>query len=303
MVIHTPYDGSSAPFTIGLKQLDFKDWIEIDATFDAQMAEKRRVYTELPNKVFVAEAGTEDAQQEVLDLLQAHVLETFPERFHQTDDGIEIAGNPDLSLSEPMPPLKIASLLVQEDLILMRKGEDGWRLAAGSLCFPSSWTLTEKFGKPLHRIHEPVPGFGPGTRNDGLISRMFDNLQLGRPVYRFNWSVQAGDALYHPLSNEGRIDRAEQRPSKFGDADLNAAAFIRVERQTLRKLPQTGDILFTIRIYLDPLGMLASHPDRATLAPAFAAQLLGLSIEELDYKGLTADRDRLVAALEAIAAE
>ena len=49
------------------------------------------------------------------------------------------------------------------------------------------------------------------------------------------------------------------RPSGFGDVDLNAAAFIRVERQTLRKLPQSGDILFTIQIYLDPLGMIACH--------------------------------------------
>jgi hypothetical protein len=48
-------------------------------------------------------------------------------------------------------PLKAAALLVQEDLILMRKGEDGWRLAAGSLCFPSSWTLTEKFGRPCRK--------------------------------------------------------------------------------------------------------------------------------------------------------
>ena len=150
-----------------------------------------------------------------------------------------------------MPPLKAASLLVQEDLILMRRGDDGWRLAAGSLCFPSSWTLTEKFGRPLHEYIAPVPGFGPGTRNNELISRMFDKLH--QPVQRFNWSIQAGDALYHPLSHSGRVERAEQRPSKFGDADLNAAAFIRVERQTLRKLPASGDILFTIRIYLDPL--------------------------------------------------
>ncbi|TIO94692.1 MAG: DUF3445 domain-containing protein, partial [Mesorhizobium sp.] len=100
-----------------------------------------------------------------------------------------------------------ASLLVQEDLIIMRRGDNGWRLAAGSLCFPSSWSLQEKFGKPLQQIHAPVPGFGPGTRPADLINRMFDGLQ-GQAVERFNWSIQAGDALYHPLSNGERIDRA-----------------------------------------------------------------------------------------------
>lgn len=303
-LVHTPYDGSSSPFSIGLKQLDLATWIEIDETFDFQMPEKRRLYVELPDKVFVAEPETQAAQQEVFDLLRAHILQTFPERFQQTSDGISIAGHPPLPTADiaSMPPLKAASLLAQEDLILMRKGEDGWRLAAGSLCFPSSWTLTEKFGKPLQHIHQPVPSFGPGTRNAELISRMFDNLQVARPVMRFNWSVQAGDALYHPLSHAGRVDRAEQRPSKFGGSDLNAAAFIRVERQTLRKLPVSGDILFTIRIYLNPLGMLARHPERAQLAASFAAQLTALNTEQLDYKGLTTDRDRLVEALGEIEA-
>ena len=184
-----------------------------------------------------------------------------------------------------LPPLHKASLLVQEDLILMRRGEDGWRLAAGSLCFPSSWLLTEKFGKPMSTIHEPVPGFGPGTRNAGLIDRMFDRLQVGQPVERFNWSIQAGDALYHPLSNVERIDRATGRPIRFPDVDSAARAFIRVERQTLRKLPVSGDILFTIRIYLDPMGLLKSRPDRAVLAASFAEQLLALDARTARLQG------------------
>ena len=95
-------------------------------------------------------------------------------------------------------------------------------------------------------------------------------------------------------------ERAVRRPSKFSGEGM-ARAFIRVERQTLRKLPATGDILFTIRIHLDPLKVLARHPDRATLAASFAAQLEALDEAQLDYKGLTADRDRLVAFLASMA--
>ena len=153
----------------------------------------------------------------------------------------------------------------------------------------------------MSTIHQPVPGFGPGTRNAGLIDRMFDKLQVGHPVERFNWSIQSGDALYHPLSNVERIDRATGRPIRFPDAAAAVAAFVRVERQTLRKLPVSGDILFTIRIHLDPMALLKSRPDRAALASSFAEQLLALDGEQLDYKGLTADRDRLVEALRGIA--
>jgi len=298
---HTPYDGSSKLFQIGLKPLDLDDWIEIDHTFDAQLREKRRIYAEHADKVFVAETGTEDAQREVLDLLLEHLPRRFPWCFERYSDGIAVTGQPASSVAEmgSLPPLHVASLLVQEDLILMRRGENGWRLAAGSLCFPSSWKLTEKFGKPMHEIHAPVPAFGPGTRMADLIARMFDKLQPGNPVQRFNWSIQANDALYHPLSNEERADRATLRPAKFADG---AAAFIRVERQTLRKLPVSGDILFTIRIHLDPMAVLGRHPERARLAAGFAAQLSALDIEQLDYKGLTADRDRLVGMLGAMEA-
>ncbi|OBQ73736.1 heme-dependent oxidative N-demethylase family protein [Mesorhizobium erdmanii] len=300
---HTPYDGSSKLFNIGLKPLDPANWIEVDGHLLPYLAEKRRLYGEIPERVFVEEAGTRDAQQEVLDLLGAFLPERFAHTHRRTDAGIEVVGaasHPALPAGLADAPLVAASLLVQEDLILMRRDDSGWRLAAGSLCFPSSWSLTEKFGKPLQQIHEPVPGFGPGTRPAALINRMFDGLQ-GQAVERFNWSIQADNALYHPLSNVERIDRATNRPSRFPDGDVEAHAFIRVERQTLRKLPSSRDILFTIRIHLDPLAVLARHPDRATLAMSFAAQLEALDLDQLDYKGLTSDRDRLIERLKTMA--
>jgi dimethylamine monooxygenase subunit A len=291
--LHTPYDGSSKPFSIGLKPLNLAEWIEVGDDLDMYLAEKRRLYATVPDKVFVEEPDTREAQREVLDLIEAHLARYHPELLERlradtrTGDAAE-------------PPLLTASLLVPEDLILMRRGENGWRLAAGSLCFPSSWSLREKFGRPLHEIHAPVPGFGGGTRNADLISRMFDSLQ-GQAVLRWNWSLQAGNDLYLPFSHQERVDRATYRPSNFSSDEIAAQAFIRVERQTLRKLPVSGDILFTIRIHLDPLATIEKHPKRAALAASFADQLEGLDAAQLDYKGLTADRDRLVAVLRGLA--
>lgn len=286
---HTPYDGSSQPFTIGLKPLDPATWLDIDAHYGAYLAQKRRLFADRPGDVFAEDPATRAAQQEVADLIAAHMATHFP----------QIA----IEAPEPAdPPLKAASLTVQEDLVLMRKGDDGWRLAAASLCFPSSWSLAEKFGRPLADIHEPVPGFARNTRNAELIERMFDKLQ-SQTVLRWNWSLQNNPALYHPLSNAERDVRAGDSPTRFDGADPAETAFIRVERQTLRKLPRSGDILFTIRIFLDPMKRLIEHPDRLRLAGSFAEQLAALDREQLDYKGLSAERDRLVAALRMIAAE
>ena len=80
---HTPYDGSSKLFTIGLRPLDFANSIEIDDAFDFQLAEKRRIHAEHAAQVFVAEAGSEDAQAEVLALLEEHLPARFPERYRR----------------------------------------------------------------------------------------------------------------------------------------------------------------------------------------------------------------------------
>ena len=298
---HTPYDGSSKLFTIGLKPLDLADWIEVDGRYEAYIAEKQRLYATIPERVFVEEPNTREAQREVFDRLAEHLTAGAPRLFATPAQKALFDTNLAAARDGSQAPLRAASLLVQEDLILMRRGEDGWRLVAGSLCFPSSWSLLEKFGRPLHEIHMPVPAFGPGTRMAELIYRMFDNLQ-GQGVQRFNWSIQANSDLYHPLSNVARIDRATNRPSKFPDLEAAARAFIRVERQTLRKLPVSGDILFTIRIHLDPLSVLRGHPDGAALAKSFAAQIGALDEAQLDYKGLTADRGRLTEHLLVIAA-
>lgn len=295
--LQTPYDGTARLFRIGLKPLDPAQWVDVDGRLPAYLEEKARLAVERPGAVFAAEAGTEAAQAEVLALLVEHLTVRFPAIYRRHDETVEIvpAGRR-VALDAPgVPPLAIAAQLVQEDLLLMRRGAADWRLAAASLCFPSSWTLGEKIGRPMHEIHAPVPGFGPATRNAELIARMFDSLRPQMPVLRWNWSLYGDDRLFHP-------DAADPTARRFGTGERAENIFLRVERQTLRKLPRGGDILFTVRIYLDPLAALERQPEAARIAAALAAQLEELSAEELDYKGLTLERGRLLARLGEISA-
>jgi dimethylamine monooxygenase subunit A len=288
-VIHTPYDGSAKPFTIGLRQLDVREWIDVDEHFDRYIAEKRRLYDLETDHVLAAETGTEDAQAEVLVMLQEH-LRKYDLKPPSTD-----AREKSIRPSGPLSwPLAQAGLLVQEDLVIMRKSTGGWRLVAASLCFPSAWNLREKFGKPLHEVHGPVPGFNEGTRNASMIERMFDNLPPERPVLRWNWSLYGEDTLYYPATEHGLKKR-------FGDGDIAGRVHLRLERQTLTKLQSSGDILFTIRIYIDPLEVLRNHIDGAELALAIDAQLQGMSDAEINYKGLAHERQRLSKRLMNIA--
>ncbi len=289
--MHTPYDGSHKLFTIGVKPLDPADWIDVDDQLLNYLDEKDRLAERAYDKIFVAEPGTETAQAEALTLLADYLPERFPDIYQRIGPQIDIIpAFRRVRLDTPYPPLLVAGGLVQEDLVLMRRGDTGWRLVAAHLCFPSSWRLHEKFGKALQEIHTPVPDFGRDTRNATIIERMFDNLRPEQPIIRWNWSLHADDALHHPHS-------AGQW--RFGDEKIDSL-FFRLERQTLRKLPGSGDILFTIRIYLDPLEAMEQQPNAAELARALIGQLQAYTPSQLDYKGLTLERDRLIARLEEI---
>lgn len=299
---HTPYSGTSTPFTIGLRPLDLRHWLETDDSYAGDLAQKDRLIEDVPGTVLALEPATHDAQAETLSLVANWLRDALADGRIAAAARAAVEDRLAQSTASSGTVLVTAARLVQEDLVLMRRGEGGWRLAAACLCFPSSWSLREKFSRPIADIHETVPGFGPGTRNAGLIDRIFDRLLVDQPVERFNWSIQDDDALHKPKS---KFDREHPSLSasrlRFPDPAAAALARVRVERQTLRRLPASGDILFTIRIHLDPLAALARRPDRAELASSFADQVEALTQEQAAYKGIAGDRANLTAAIRGLA--
>jgi hypothetical protein len=58
------------------------------------------------------------------------------------------------------------------------------------------------------------PALQKGTRNAGLIERMFDNLRLDMPVVRWNWSVYGDAELFHPARTRNR-EKAASAPARL----------------------------------------------------------------------------------------
>jgi dimethylamine monooxygenase subunit A len=81
--------------------------------------------------------------------------------------------------------------------------------------------------------------------------------------------------------------------------DAGERLWLRVERQTLTRLPVTGAVLFTILTFVLPLEALAAEP---ALAEGLAARLGELPATMAAYKGLTANRDAIRRYLEEAAA-
>jgi hypothetical protein len=92
---------------------------------------------------------------------------------------------------------------------------------------------------------------------------------------RRNWTLLNSDALHTPASAPIRARIGEIDPARAG-AILN----LRVERQTLRRLP-SGGALFTIRVWRAPLETLRDDPARLA---AFAQAWRTASPELRAYK-------------------
>ena len=67
-------------------------------------------------------------------------------------------------------PMGTLGHLVQEDLCLMEKRGEEHVLTAAVLCFPASWRLADKIGRPLEAIHVPVPEYDAKARAAGAAA-------------------------------------------------------------------------------------------------------------------------------------
>lgn len=291
--LHAPYASGKAPFAIGLAPLDPDRWIEPDALLAEQLALKEAILAREGAAAFDALPGAEAAQGEVLELLAAHLVVRCPEIYRRQGNALLVLPGDRLVTFGEEPALRTASRLVQEDLLLLRRDAEGWRLVAGSLCFPSTWVLAEKLGRDMDAIHRPVPGYA--GRMAGMVARIFDNLKVEQPLERHNWSIYGDARLRYAQSGQDPLER-------FPPGEpLAERAHIRVERQTLRRLPRSGHILFTVRVHLDPVSAFARDARGRALARALHEQVAALSPQQLAYKGIEEPRGRLLAALLALA--
>ena len=114
-------------------------------------------------------------------------------------------------------------------------------MTAGLVCFPAHWRLAEKIGKPMGAIHAPVPHY---TADLSMrVNRVFDRLQPGaKRLGRSNWGIDDGHGLNAPPG----------APAPW----MHLGPFLRVENQSITKLPRSGAIAFGIRTFLTPLSRL-----------------------------------------------
>ena len=178
--------------------------------------------------------------------------------------------------------LALGAALEPDFLLLSPDAEGRFRLRGGVLCFPTGWALEEKIGETLDFIHGAVPGLNPAI--GASIHQFLTKLKPGVAFLRDNWGIAATAELnLHPA----RAIAAPARPVALD------RLWLRVEHQALVALPESGGILFGIRIALHRLDALAGTPAGRGLRRALETMPTDLAA----YKRLTAVRAEVISLL------
>ncbi|WZH43081.1 hypothetical protein QYS62_004083 [Fusarium acuminatum] len=253
--------------TMGIRKLDWNNWIEMDSNFlwyhDLKVSELEKDID--AHVQYVDNAVTRDACFEVLEELTAYLTARYPKIF-QLNDGIlrnTLTGEAfTYPASNPKEAMATAAKLVQDDLVIMVEEEDGeYHLDAGAVCLPGFWRLSEKFRMSLDTLHieAKVPHYRAKLQKS--MNRFFKGMLPEKAVVRNNFFIQLDDGLHwsHRMGDQSSNEVASWESANNKGLTIEDLYF-RSERQSLRRLPRSKALLFTIRTYFEPITTIAQEP-------------------------------------------
>jgi dimethylamine monooxygenase subunit A len=250
-VPHYPWMQEKTARLPGIQPLIHNDFLRVDEAFGGQMALRDGLIAQNLSAVYAQLPQAGDAATELLDVVLEYLSGQAGYRIGQTEvlrpDGVNV----ELDRSKP---LLTCGRLVQEDLCILQSDGREHVLTGAILCFPASWTLVQKIGRPMSAIHIPVDSYTPEMA--ARVQRMFDAIRPEQGLWRMNWLTYADPVLHQPrLENTPRSRASEvEKP------------YLRCERQCLIRLPKTRAVVFTIHSYVMPIALLPAPEREALLA-------------------------------------
>lgn len=260
--------GPAYHVTMGLRKVAHDDWIELDNHYPKYHATKQQRILERGAKSCKTADEAYPATLELLEMLADYLPARYPGLFARTERGIDnlwseeifdIVPNEKGRLDSGEDPMQVAARLVQDDLAIMMEREDGqYYLLAGATLLPGFWRLEDKFGMGLSEIHTSgdVPQYKEKLEK-GMMN-FFRRVKPEEMVARNNYFFQVDDGLGWSAS----IGPEDSPQVSWSTAEKNKAIehhYFRSERQTLRRLPRTGGVVFTIRTYFHPITEIAEE--------------------------------------------
>ncbi|KAL9103850.1 MAG: hypothetical protein Q9163_001128 [Psora crenata] len=264
---YRPFRYGPYNITMGLRTMQWDEWIELDNHYLKYHADKARRISERGEKCCRTAPEAMDGAIELLVELCDYLPQRYPTLFQTTPTGIvNLATSETFNIVQrPLPedPMAMSARLIQDDVIIMFEKEDGqYYLLAGAVLLGGFWRLSDKFGMPLSEIH--TSGDVPGYRQklEKGMENFFRRIQPNAPMLRYNYFLQVDDELAWS-SSIGPEDSDQPHTVGWQTSEKNKAIeslHFRAERQSLRRLPRSGGVVFTVRTYFEPVMAIAQEP-------------------------------------------
>ncbi|KXG49708.1 Protein of unknown function DUF3445 [Penicillium griseofulvum] len=242
--------------TMSLSKLETDWWIELENTYKSRIAQRKELYVKNGKEVLDSMPGSELACKELMEMVLQFICARYPQYFTLIDK--RVLQNKILSTEQDVtakPPLEVLLDNVPEDFaIMLRDDKKGFYfLRAAVICSALGWNVGSKIGKQLHEIHEPIPDYK--EKMQFSMDRYFTKMPTEKPIQRGSWGLEIGQPLYMPPGDPEILHRLSQR------ADLTIdECHLRVDWQTLRRLPLSGAVVFNFKAVFTPITEFRDEP-------------------------------------------
>lgn len=282
-----PHDGGGASDV-------FRHPIDIDEHYVAECRDRAITLERDPGR-YAALPHMMLAQWDALEFFMEALAAGYPAHFQLVKHGDDIGArwrwtNRALGIDTdfvfgdaatlPCEPLEYITRQVQGDVALLDHRDNNLYMDAGMITAQADWSLQFDIGMSFMEWHAPVPL----AHQAGIFERalkFLNGLRQGQPMRRLNWTMTVNP----------RLDTAPETYPEWGADRATVSAdnagrlvHLRVELQTLFRLPRSNAILFPIRCYLIPLDELVRVPK---WGKRLHRVLASLPPELAEYKGLT----------------
>lgn len=232
-------------------------WLEIDRLYKTRVAEREALYAKHGNKVLDYLPGSELACKELMEMCLQFYIARFPQHFSLSADK-RIFHNDILGTTTDLStihPLHVLLHNVPEDFaITLRNEVDGeYYFRAGIICSSLGWKVSTKIGKSLKQIHRIIPDYK--EKMSFSMDRYFSKMPTNAPIQRGSWGLEVGTPLFMPPGDPHEKLREAQQP----DITIDQCN-LRVDWQTLRRLPLSAGIVFNFTALFTPVTEFRDEP-------------------------------------------
>ncbi|KAF4919134.1 hypothetical protein CGCVW01_v008192 [Colletotrichum viniferum] len=274
--------------TVDVRKLDKDSWVLLDNEWPRYFQMKVRRLADRGDKIVQTMPVARDAAWELCQDLAEFLSRRYPSvyRITRAEDNtqgwyglgfiakIEMPATRaayDLSKHDP---LTVAGLIQPADINILVKGSDGYyQLAAMMLGIGGGQIIKDKIGKTLADLHFSghVPHYKEQLQRP--LDHFLSKLKFESPIQRNITSISIHDEYHWPALTMGPEDDWDPElrgpgisTSSYGKwkppspVKNISQLWFRQERQTLRRLPRSGAVVWMVHTYIESLVEVVQEP-------------------------------------------